>query len=161
VVSAAPPPARAIITQAPAARETIKEPATEATPEKTTAELSKPLAQPVLQAAPAISPDTVLFQLKYSQSQTAASDSERDAMLAALAPYLYDRSKRIRVVSYAAPDDAQGNKSRRLSLQRAIQVRSLLMNAGFESLRVHVQAMGDKTSGSGPADRVDLFIISE
>ena len=114
-----------------------------------------------MQAAPAISPDTVLFQLKYGQSQTTASDSERDAMLAAISPYLYDRTKRIRVVSYASPDDAQGNKSRRLSLQRAIQVRALLMNAGFESLRVHVQAMCDKTNGSGPTDRVDLFVISE
>ncbi len=68
------------------------------------------------------------------------------------------------VTAYAAgvPDDP--STPRRLSLARALAVRSVLLHEGIESPRIYVRAMGTSTAPAtstdapaGPADRVDLI----
>jgi outer membrane protein OmpA-like peptidoglycan-associated protein len=61
------------------------------------------------------------------------------------------------VVGYAAgkPDDP--STARRLSLSRALAVRSALITDGIPSSRIYVRALGSQ-AGDGPADRVDVSV---
>lgn len=61
------------------------------------------------------------------------------------------------VVAYAAgtPDDP--STARRLSLSRALAVRSALMADGISSSRIYVRALGAPKEGD--ADRVDLAVL--
>jgi outer membrane protein OmpA-like peptidoglycan-associated protein len=62
------------------------------------------------------------------------------------------------VVAYAAgkPDDP--STARRLSLSRALAVRTALMAEGVPSSRIYVRALGAQ-AGNGPADRVDVSAL--
>ena len=68
------------------------------------------------------------------------------------------------ITAYASgvPDDP--STPRRLSLARALAVRSVLLHEGIESPRIYVRAVGASTASAaataapaGPADRVDLI----
>ena len=65
---------------------------------------------------------------------------------------------RVQVMAYASGSDDAG-KARRLSLSRALAVRSYLIEQGIGSTRIDVRALGDAAEG-GPADRVDLMVLS-
>jgi outer membrane protein OmpA-like peptidoglycan-associated protein len=62
------------------------------------------------------------------------------------------------VVAYAAgtPDDP--STARRLSLSRALTIRSALIADGVSSTRIYVRALGAAT-GDGPGDRADLTVL--
>lgn len=62
------------------------------------------------------------------------------------------------VVAYAAgtPDDP--STARRLSLSRALAVRSALMAGGVSSSRIYVRALGAATGDETP-DRADLTVM--
>lgn len=69
---------------------------------------------------------------------------------------------RVQLLAYAdaneAPGDSAASKARRLSLSRALAVRSQLIDYGLRSTRIDVRALGDAAQ-DGPADRVDLQIL--
>ncbi len=60
------------------------------------------------------------------------------------------------VAAYAAgaPDDPSA--ARRLSLSRALAVRSVLINEGVTSVHIYVKALGAPPAEDKPADRVDV-----
>lgn len=62
------------------------------------------------------------------------------------------------VTAYAAGSPDDPSTPRRLSLSRALAVRTVLLHAGIESPRIYVHALGAAPAGtaSGPADRVDV-----
>lgn len=66
-------------------------------------------------------------------------------------------TSRARVTGYATTQGDSRVRARRLSLSRALAVRSHLISLGIDGMRIDVQALGDKASG-GPADRVDVMI---
>ena len=69
-----------------------------------------------------------------------------------------DPALRVQVMAYAnGGDDA--SKARRLSLSRALAVRTYLIEQGVGSTRIDVRALGNAAEG-GPADRVDLMMLS-
>lgn len=66
-----------------------------------------------------------------------------------------DPNRRIELTAYAdAPGDSP-SRSRRLSLSRALAVRSYLIEQGVRSTRIDVRALGNAVQ-DGPADRVDI-----
>ena len=65
---------------------------------------------------------------------------------------------RLRIEGFASGSDDGGNRSRRLSLSRALAVRSYLMDQGIASTRMDVYARGVQADG-GPTDRVDLTMF--
>ena len=67
-------------------------------------------------------------------------------------------SASINVLSYAAGNPDDPSAARRLSLSRALAVRSVLMAEGIPSARIYVRALG-ATSGDGPPDRVDVTVM--
>ena len=62
------------------------------------------------------------------------------------------------VVAYAAGTPEDPSTARRLSLSRALAVRSALMAEGIGSARIYVRALG-ATGGDAAPDRVDLAVM--
>lgn len=62
------------------------------------------------------------------------------------------------VLAYAAGKTDDPSVARRLSLSRALAVRSALVAEGVASTRIYVRALGSQAAG-GPPDRVDLSLL--
>jgi outer membrane protein OmpA-like peptidoglycan-associated protein len=69
-----------------------------------------------------------------------------------------DENLQVQLNAYAEGDEASSSKARRLSLQRAVAVRSFLADNGVRSTRMVVRALGNKVA-DGPADRVDVEVL--
>lgn len=65
---------------------------------------------------------------------------------------------RIQLMAYAGGDGLSASKARRLSLSRALSVRSFFIENGVRSTRIDVRALGDKTNEE-PLNRVDINIV--
>ena len=81
--------------------------------------------------------------------------------LDSLATQLTGTEQRLKVVAYAAGQSNNASQARRLSLSRALAVRAYLIDKGIRSTRIDVQAMGAPENANGPADRVDLSLVSQ
>ncbi|MGD9638973.1 MAG: OmpA family protein [Alphaproteobacteria bacterium] len=64
----------------------------------------------------------------------------------------------LRLMSYAKGDENSISRSRRLSLTRALAVRSKLMDYGIRSTRIEVRALGNTPEGNNE-DRMDIYKI--
>ena len=62
---------------------------------------------------------------------------------------------RIQLLAYAGGPSLSSSKARRLSLSRALSVRSFLIESGMRSTRIDVRALGNKTEEE-PVNRVDV-----
>jgi len=79
-----------------------------------------------------------------------------DADLNALANAIRDNKEyRVQLMAFAAAKDISTSKARRLSLSRALTVRSFLIDKGVRSTQIDVRALGNKTAEK-PANRVDV-----
>ncbi len=106
------------------------------------------------EAAPADKPLTIVYTTgSQIPSDAAASMKELTDRLAK------DSSLRVQLMSYASDAEKNVSRSRRLSLERAVAVRKLLMDNGVDSTRIEVRALGDQNAGGAP-DRVDIVISS-
>ena len=65
---------------------------------------------------------------------------------------------RLLLQAYAAADPSGASGARRLSLARALEVRSYLMGKGLKSTQIDVRALGG-AAAAGPADRVDVILL--
>lgn len=82
--------------------------------------------------------------------------SDNTRLLDQLAARLASGEDRVQIKAYASAAGADAASSaRRLSLSRALAVRSYLMDKGVRSTRIDVRAMGP-SNDSGPPDRVDV-----
>ena len=73
---------------------------------------------------------------------------------------LYNETLRRQLVAYASRGAGEDPiEARRISLARAVTVRAYLIEKGVHSFRMDVRALGDRTAGGGPPDRVDLVIL--
>jgi len=81
------------------------------------------------------------------------------ASLAAVAARLgQDETLRLQLKAYAGGGADAASHARRLSLSRALSVRSELIEQGVRSTRIDVRALGNK-SESGVSDRVDVILV--
>ncbi|MCE2510239.1 MAG: OmpA family protein [Alphaproteobacteria bacterium] len=89
-------------------------------------------------------------------SESALLSDKAKAALDAFAERLKNApSSRVQLLAYASGTQETASQARRLSLSRALVVRSYLIEAGVSSIRIDVRALGNKVEGE-PADRVDL-----
>ena len=65
---------------------------------------------------------------------------------------------RLQLMAYAGKKTLSASKARRLSLSRALSVRSYLIENGVRSTRIDVRALGNKTTEE-PPDRVDVIVV--
>ncbi|MDH5749914.1 MAG: OmpA family protein, partial [Rhodospirillales bacterium] len=81
------------------------------------------------------------------------------AGLGAIADKLMEKSDiRLQLMSYAGGGGISTSKARRMSLSRALSVRSFLIEKGIRSTRIDVRALGDKTTET-PINRVDVKVV--
>lgn len=65
---------------------------------------------------------------------------------------------RVQIQAFASPDGEDVSNARRISLARALAVRTWLMDRGVEANRMDVRALGAETDRN-PADRVDMVFF--
>ncbi len=68
-----------------------------------------------------------------------------------------DTDIRVQLHGYASGASDSPSQARRLSLFRALSVRTYLMKKGIRSTRIDVRALGKKADGED-ANRVDVII---
>jgi len=71
-----------------------------------------------------------------------------------------DENMRLQLLAYASGTSEEASRARRMSLSRALAVRSYLIKQGVRSTRMDVKALGNNVQGS-PADRVDIIPKSQ
>ena len=91
-----------------------------------------------------------------SGSSVLSRDDER--RLKAMAQSLATTETRLQLKAYAEATGNNTSKARRLSLSRALVVRSFLIENGLRSTRIDVRALGIARDGGAP-DRVDIVTI--
>jgi outer membrane protein OmpA-like peptidoglycan-associated protein len=82
-----------------------------------------------------------------------------ETRLKALAEMLAGSDDRIQLKAYGGGSGDATSAARRLSLSRALAVRSFLIEQGIRSTRIDVRALGIARDG-GPADRVDVLLLN-
>jgi outer membrane protein OmpA-like peptidoglycan-associated protein len=149
VAAMAPPPPPVIAAPTPP-----QAPAAPALPQQT-AMVAVPRAVGVPPAASG--PVTTIRYEPGASELPADAQAALDKVAAALAA---DPKARLQLVAYASGSAADPVAARRISLTRAVQMRTYLIAKGVQSVRMEVRALGDQNVGAGPADRVDLVIVA-
>ena len=107
-------------------------------------------------SAPADGPSQVLFNADNTKL-SADGQAVLDGVISALQA---DDKSRVQLMAYAAGEDLSSSKARRISLSRALSVRSYLIEKGVRSTRIDVRALGDKADGD-QKNRVDVNMIEQ
>jgi outer membrane protein OmpA-like peptidoglycan-associated protein len=94
-------------------------------------------------------------RLLFAEGSAELSAEDKQKLLALADQLQRDPEIRIQLLAFAAGDDETPNAARRLSLSRALAVRSFLVDQGITAARVQVRALG-QSSEDGPPDRVDI-----
>ncbi len=68
-----------------------------------------------------------------------------------------DESLRLQIRAYAGGTPEAATQARRLSLDRALAVRSMLINQGVRGTRIDIRALGN-SAPEEPRDRVDIIV---
>ncbi|HTY70440.1 MAG TPA: OmpA family protein [Alphaproteobacteria bacterium] len=167
-MSSAPPAATPAEPPAPAPKAQASAPAPAPAPAPPAA--SAPAAPPAAEGAPAPAPRVAALPPPSTPVQgrvgaipfaSGAADLPADSKSVldqAAAQLKRDDEARLQIVAYASGGDDAGSQARRLSLSRALAVRSYLIDQGVRSTRMDVRALGNK-SPDGPADRVDILMV--
>ncbi len=155
-----PPPVAQLTTPAPpAAPKVASEPpavpkVAKSTPTTTAAPKS---AAPEVASAPAkikIEPGRAL-RIAFSDREARLPDGDK-AKLVTLANALREKKDfRLQLLAYAGGQGLSTSKARRMSLSRALAVRSFLIRKGVRSTQIDLRALGNKTDDK-PVNRVDL-----
>lgn len=111
-------------------------------------------------ARTALLPQGVVLRIFFDNASTELSTKERDQLRSFIEEKAKASNKRLKVVSYAQNTDNKTNAARRISLQRAIKIRSQMISAGLESIRINVQAAGNQFQGDSIAgDYADVYFV--
>ncbi len=99
-----------------------------------------------------------LVQVEFDAAETDLSGSSR-ADLKDLADRLRSQENlRLQLLAYAEGEGLSPSQARRMSLSRALTVRSYLIENGIKTSRIDVRALGNKAP-SAPMDRVDVKVV--
>jgi len=113
-----------------------------------------PAPKTTTSAAPTSGPVMVVFE----QDSAVLDDSAKTQIRLIEQNLTADDSLRLQLVAFATGSEDNPSRARRLSLSRALAIRSFLVESGVKSTRMDVRALGNKIEGS-PGDRVDLVLI--
>ncbi len=170
VATPTPPPEKpAERPSGPAPSGALAPPAPTLAPEPSPGTSSPPPAAPAAQklalaSAPravgaASLPPGRVTMVRFGAGASDIPEDGKSALDAAAASLAADPKARLQLVAYASGSADDPVAARRVSLTRAVQMRSYLIAKGVPSVRMEVRALGDQNVGSGPADRVDLVIV--
>lgn len=157
--TASPAPAAAPAQTAPEQVAAVAPPPAPSAPAVSTPAVAvpAPAPEPAAPVAPAV-PEKVDLSVLFDPNSSQLSEAGKQA-LQKFASGALGGNGRIELRAFAGGNDEQATQARRLSLARALAVRSFLTQQGFATTRVDVRALGNQGAG-GNADRVDLQIIN-
>jgi outer membrane protein OmpA-like peptidoglycan-associated protein len=144
----ASPDARAVMSTSPAVAPPPSAPAIVPPPTQTQTAALTPVAA-------AAGSTRVLFSAGGAELPDAAR-GELDAVARQLSS---NDHARLQLVGYAGGGADEANQARRISLQRALAVRSYLMEHGVPNTRMDVRALGNRADVKDPPDRVDIVML--
>jgi outer membrane protein OmpA-like peptidoglycan-associated protein len=163
---AAPPPPPVAALPPPS-----EEPAAAATPEAPSKAPQSPAAAPSPPAQSAALPKAPKAPSKsdfgagatraiaYAAGKADLPDDAQATLRAAVASLKADPALRIQLKAYAAGGKESESRARRLSLSRALGVRSFLIKQGIEPTRIDVRALGSNVPDGSP-ERVDVSLVA-
>jgi outer membrane protein OmpA-like peptidoglycan-associated protein len=96
-----------------------------------------------------------LVTITFDKDSARLPDGGRDSLAHLASRMTEDATLEVQLLAYAAGDEENASKARRLSLSRALAVRSFLIDQGVRSTRIEVRALGNKIPDGSP-DRVDV-----
>lgn len=97
----------------------------------------------------------ILSRVRFSRTGSTLSPQAHSA-LDALAARLLSSSERVRLAAFSGKIGGDSSEARRLSLTRALAIRTYLVSKGVPVERVDVLAFGGPTQGV--TDRVDVLV---
>lgn len=113
-------------------------------------------ALPPQNAAPA---NPNLTTIPYISGESRIEDHVRQTIeQRILSKLMKDDTARLQIRSYASSTDENISNARRISLTRALSIRTYLLSKGIEPQRLDIRALGSQTNQT-PLDRVDLLIV--
>lgn len=98
------------------------------------------------------------LQVAFAGEVSKLPDAAKDGLTAVAKQLKDNEALRLQLLAYAGGKDLSPSKARRLSLSRALSVRSFLIESGIRSTRIDVRALGDKSTEE-PLNRVDVNIV--
>ncbi|WP_193173370.1 OmpA family protein [Nisaea nitritireducens] len=151
----APPPPPPAVTAPSVSAPTPTAKAPEPAKQVASASPAPKAAAPVPKASSAGAAISITFDTETKSLPTNASGTLNEVAEKMKA----DKSMRVQLLAYASAGERSEAKARRLSLSRALEVRSYLIGKGVASTRMDVRALGNQAP-SGSPDRVDLTLIN-
>jgi len=98
------------------------------------------------------------MRIVFDQDSSKLPQDARDALKALSDQLKGQESLRLQLLAYAGNADMSASAARRLSLSRALAVRSHLIESGVRSTRIDVRALGNKSSDE-VTERVDITVV--
>ncbi|MCR4378932.1 MAG: OmpA family protein [Rhodospirillales bacterium] len=98
------------------------------------------------------------MRIVFEQDSSKLSSDVRDALKTLSDRLGQQESLRLQLLAYAGDDNTSASAARRLSLSRALAVRSYLIENGVRSTRIDVRALGNKST-EAVTERVDITIV--
>lgn len=163
-----PKPAKQEAKVAPPAPPPVQKPAVAKVPEPVkpappvVAAKPKPEVKKTEQAAVSPAPKTTqtgrALQVAFAATASKLPASSKDGLKALALKLKGKETLRLQLMAYAGGKSLSSSKARRMSLSRALSVRSYLIENGIRSTRIDVRALGSKTTEK-PLNRVDVNIV--
>lgn len=168
-----PPPPPQALSQTPATAEAVTDEATEtaqqdatpapASPSSVVVDLPPKLEemQPgVASLPPSTGPlsDGDNMRIVFENDSSKLPTDAREALKTLSARMNQQDGLRLQLLAYAGGTDTSASAARRLSLSRALAVRSYLIENGVRSTRIDVRALGNKST-EAVTERVDITIV--
>lgn len=101
--------------------------------------------------------DIKTLRVSFSQDQTKLPVSAKKSLISLAESLKGTVNQRIQLMAYAGGPSLSSSLARRMSLSRALAIRSFLIEKGVRSTRIDVRALGNKTTEE-PLNRVDLKV---
>ncbi len=97
------------------------------------------------------------MQIVFKSTASKLPDTAKAGLKTLAAKLKGQPALRLQLMAYAGGESLSSGKARRLSLSRALSVRSYLIENGVRSTRIDVRALGNKTAEE-PLNRVDVTV---
>ncbi|MBL6945684.1 MAG: OmpA family protein [Rhodospirillales bacterium] len=97
-------------------------------------------------------------QIVFESSVSKLPENSKQVLKGLVDNVIDDANLRLQLLAYAGGESLSSSKARRLSLSRALSVRSFLIENGLRSTRIDVRALGNKTT-QDPVNRVDINVV--
>jgi outer membrane protein OmpA-like peptidoglycan-associated protein len=101
--------------------------------------------------------DAKELRVSFAQDQTKLPASAKKPLVSLAKSLKGTGNKRLQLMAYAGGPSLSSSHARRMSLSRALAIRSFLIENGVRSTRIDVRALGNKTTEK-PLNRVDLKV---